>query len=133
MSVELRAPIRRLEFLSTATYQREWLQPGALLGFRCEFSAAEPRTGRPVRALLLARLAVRRARALGVETSRYELARVKDLDFALSLDGETMYEAHGAVPMEEGRGLVFTDEAGCWTTIDRIMPGLRQAVHDENR
>ncbi|MEN8650814.1 hypothetical protein ABCR94_09300 [Streptomyces sp. 21So2-11] len=115
VSVERRAPMRRLTFLSAATYQKEWLKPDFLLAFRCEFVANEARTGRPVRALLLARLTVRRARILSYETARYELDRVQDLDFAVSLDGETVYEAYGARPMEEDKGLAFKDEAGYWT------------------
>ncbi|MGX5185102.1 hypothetical protein ACWKT5_20280 [Streptomyces avermitilis] len=132
VSVELRAPRRRLTFFSAATYQKEWLEPDSLLAFRCEFVAAEARTGYPVRALLLARLAVGRARVFNYETARYEFGRVEDLDFAVSLDGETVYEAYGARPMEEDRGLTFKDETGYWTTIRPITSALKQAVRDEN-
>ncbi|MET7603732.1 hypothetical protein ABZS96_14630 [Streptomyces avermitilis] len=132
VSVELRAPIRRLTFFSAATYQKEWLEPDFLLAFRCEFVADEARTGHPVRALLFARLAVDRARIFTYETARYEFGRVEDLDFVVSLDGETVYEAYGARPMEEDKGLAFKDETGCWATIRPIVSALKQAVRDEN-
>ncbi|WP_328405138.1 hypothetical protein OHS70_37575 [Streptomyces sp. NBC_00390] len=108
------------------------MTPGVLLAFRGEFAASEPRTGRLIRARLLARLVVRRARFLTYETSRYEFARVEDLDFAVSLDGETVYEVYGVKPMEEDKGLVFTDGSG-YTTIEQIVPGLKQAVQNENQ
>jgi len=131
VSVELRAPRRRLTFFSTATWQKEWLEPDSLLAFRCEFVADEARTG-PVRALLFARLTVGRARILKFETARYDFRCVADLDFAVSLDGEPVYEAYGARPMKEDKGLTFRDGTGCWTTIRPIVPALKKAVRDEN-
>jgi hypothetical protein len=132
VSVELRATRRHLTFFSSATYQKEWLDPDSLMAFRCEFVAAEARTRPPVRAFLLARLTVGRARVFNYETARYEFGGVEDLDFAVSLDGETVYEAYGARPMEEDKGLTFRDESGSWTTIRPIIPALKQAVRDEN-
>ncbi|WP_327394609.1 hypothetical protein [Streptomyces phaeochromogenes] len=132
VSVELSASTRPLAFLSAATYQKEWLEPDSLMAFRCEFVADEARTRTPVRAFLLARLTVGRARILNYETARYEFGGVEDLDFAVSLDGETVYEAYGARPMEEDKGLTFMDESGCWTTIRPIISALKQAVRDEN-
>ncbi|MGW6458659.1 hypothetical protein ACWF94_22555 [Streptomyces sp. NPDC055078] len=133
MSVELPSASGRLEFLAGATYQREWLDPYVRLAFRCEFRAVEPGGGRPVLALLLARLAVRPASAWGFETSRLEFARVEDLDFAVSLGGERVYEVHGARPMEDGKALIFRDGSGRWTTLEQIVPRLRRVVYDENR
>ncbi|MGW3669140.1 hypothetical protein [Streptomyces sp. NPDC005141] len=133
LSVGLGA-LQRLQFSSRASYQGEWLEPGVLLAFRAEFSASAPGSGRPIRALLLARLAVRRARFI-VETARYEFAKVVDLDFAVSLNGETVYEAYGVKPMREDNRLVFTEKPGCttsYTTIEQIVPGLKQAVQNEN-
>ncbi|MGA5499942.1 hypothetical protein [Streptomyces umbrinus] len=132
VSVELRATRRHLTFFSSATYQKEWLDPDSLMAFRCEFVAAEARTRPPVRGFLLARLTVGRARVFNYETARYEFGGVEDLDFAVCLDGETVYEAYGARPMEEDKGLTFRDESGSWTTIRPIIPALKQAVRDEN-
>ncbi|MEU9892811.1 hypothetical protein ACIBCS_00415 [Streptomyces phaeochromogenes] len=132
VSVELRASSRPLTFFSAATYQKEWLEPDSLMAFRCEFVADWARTGPPVRAFLLARLTVGRARILNYETTRYEFGGVEDLDFAVSLDGETAYEVYSARPMEEGKGLTFRDESDRWTTIRPIISALKQAVRDEN-
>ncbi|MEV0929696.1 hypothetical protein [Streptomyces phaeochromogenes] len=132
VSVELRAPRRRLTFFSTASWQKEWLEPDSLMAFHCEFVTDEARTGPPVRALLSARLTVGWARILKLETARYDFRGVEDLDFAVSLDGETVYEAYGARPMVEDKGLTFRDETGCWSTIRPIIPALKKAVRDEN-
>ncbi|QKV93985.1 hypothetical protein HUT19_21335 [Streptomyces sp. NA02950] len=133
LTIPLERPRRRLVFHSTASFQGEWWDKGYRLDVRCEFNATDPGTGLPVRALLLVRLSVVPG-MIGLLPPRpgFRLDEVRDLDVAVTLDGETVYEARRLSPLREGNALLFDNGSG-WARISQLWPRLVHAVEHQSR
>ncbi|MEU2283237.1 hypothetical protein ABZ614_15135 [Streptomyces sp. NPDC013178] len=138
----MRLPDRELVFFSRPMYQERWIEENRLLEFRCEFRSTYPATRQPVLARLRARLVVRwveglpymdkvgprlrtaiqrhspsRLSRVGVGVVKdlmpsFTLDGVEDVDFAMALDGNKVFEVSETEPEQEWQSLVIGGTCG---------------------
>ncbi|MEU1001714.1 hypothetical protein [Streptomyces tibetensis] len=125
-------PDRELAIYSCPRYAEDWIEKDRRLEFRCEFRSTDQETRRPVLARLRARLAVSwdaRIRGLRwLEPPGFSLDRVEDLDFAVALDGERVFDAVQAVPQEDGDSLLIPNGSGHRARVVDIVRNMRSSL-----
>ncbi|WP_189941443.1 hypothetical protein [Streptomyces aurantiogriseus] len=155
----MRLPDRELTFYSRPVFQERWIEENRLLEFRCEFRCTYPGTPHPVLARLRARLVVRwdgglpymdkvgaRLRTVLQRRSSllsdvgaglaadlmpgFTLDEVEDVDFAVSLNGNKVFDVSGAVPTREWQSLVVSGDSRGSARISDIDYPMKRSLEN---
>ena len=125
-------PDRELVFESRPRFEGHWIEEDRLLEFRCELRSTHPDHGR-VLARVRARLAaswMEGLRILGREVvpSGFVLDRVEDLDLAVALNGERVFERTGDTPKREDYSLIVPLASGGRVRLTHIVYCMRRCL-----
>jgi hypothetical protein len=130
--IKVPLPDRELAFYSCPLYTEEWIEEHRRLEFRCEFQSTDQETRRPVLARLRARLAVSWDAGIPVlrafDPPGFVLDRVENLDFAVALDGERVFDAVQATPRRVGDSLLIHDMSGRRARVVDIVCNMRSSL-----
>lgn len=132
LRVTVKVAGRVVTFFACPKFQDQWIKEGELLAFNCELTSDDMETGRPVRAILRARLAVYWGVSWRSLQQTYRLHEVEAMDFALAVADRTVFEVYGAVPHEEDGTLILHNGADVTYLYD-MFKWIKASVKHQNQ